>query len=49
MLWKGKRMRAYVVKPIDKVLPRQVVATFGRTHVHVTRQPAFFRSTHANQ
>jgi hypothetical protein len=44
MLWKGKRMRAYVVKPIDKVLPRHVIAALGRTHVHVTRQPAFFRA-----
>ena len=44
MLWKGKRMRAYVVKPIDKVLPRQVMASLGRPCVHVSTRPAFFRA-----
>jgi GR25 family glycosyltransferase involved in LPS biosynthesis len=44
MLWKGKRMRAYVVKPIDKVLPRQIIATLGRSCIHVTTRPAFFRA-----
>lgn len=44
MLWKGKRMRAYVVKPIDKVLPRQVMETLGRNSIHVSTRPAFFRA-----
>ena len=44
MLWKGKRMRTYVVKPIDKVMPRQIAATLGRRTIHVTRQPAMFRA-----
>lgn len=44
MLWKGKRMRTYTVKPIDKVMPRQIVALLGRSAVHVTRQPAMFRA-----
>lgn len=44
MLWKGKRMRTYVVKPIDKVMPRLIVAALGRSKVHVTRQPAMFRA-----
>lgn len=44
MLWKGKRMRAYVVKPVDKVLPRKVTASFGRSSIHVSARPAFFRA-----
>lgn len=45
ILWKGKRMRVYQVKPIDKVMPRQVIAAADtRTVVHVSRQPAFFRA-----
>ena len=44
ILWKGKRMRAYTVKPIDKVLPRQVMASLGRQCIHVTTCPAFFRA-----
>jgi GR25 family glycosyltransferase involved in LPS biosynthesis len=44
MLWKGKRMRCYIVKPIDKVLPRQVMDAYGREAIHVTRQPALFRA-----
>lgn len=44
MLWKGKRMRAYTVKPIDKVLPRQVMASLGRQCIHVTTCPSFFRA-----
>ena len=44
MVWKGKRMRTFLVKPIDKVMPRLLVAAFGKTKIHVTRQPAFFRA-----
>jgi GR25 family glycosyltransferase involved in LPS biosynthesis len=44
ILWKGKRMRHYVVKPIDKVMPRQIMSVTGRNAIHVTIQPAFFRA-----
>ena len=44
LLWKGKRMRAYIAKPVDKIIPRQIMATFGRDSIHVTAQPAFFRA-----
>lgn len=44
LLWKGKRMRCHVVKPIDKVLPRQIISLFGQQSVHVTTHPAFFRA-----
>jgi hypothetical protein len=44
MLWKGKKMRAYSVKPIDKILPRQTMAAFGKYSVHITTHPAFFRA-----
>ena len=44
MLWKGKRMRQYVAKPIDKVLPRTIAAAIGRDCIHVTGQPVFFRA-----
>lgn len=44
IVWKGKRMRQYIVKPIDKVMPRQITAAFSREHIHVTKKPAFFRA-----
>jgi len=44
MLWKGKRMRNYTVKPIDKILPRQTLANFGPGAVQITSRPAFFRA-----
>ena len=44
MLWKGKRMRCYSVKPIDKLLPRQTMAAFGRQSVHIPTHPTFFRA-----
>ena len=44
MLWKGKRMRFYSVKPIDKILPRQTIAAFGHHSVHISTHPAFFRA-----
>ena len=52
LLWKGKRMRYYVVKPVDKVMPRKIISAFsctkdafdGREHVHVATDPAFFRA-----
>jgi hypothetical protein len=44
MLWKGKRMRVYAVKPIDKILPRITQENFGPPSVHITTHPAFFRA-----
>lgn len=44
MLWKGKRMRNYAVKPIDKILPRQTLSKFGPTSVQISTHPAFFRA-----
>jgi hypothetical protein len=44
MLWKGKRMRVFSVKPIDKMLPRQTMAAFGKQSVHIATHPAFFRA-----
>jgi len=44
ILWKGKKMRQYLVKPIDKIIPRQVTAAFSRENIHVTNNPAFFRA-----
>ena len=52
LLWKGKRMRYYTVKPIDKVMPRKIMAALsetgtiddGRDFVHVATDPAFFRA-----
>lgn len=43
MLWKSKKMRAYKVKAIDKILPRHVRENFGRNSVHVTNKVAFVR------
>ncbi len=44
MVWKGKRMRNYAVKPIDKILPRQTLRKFGPTAVQISTHPAFFRA-----
>lgn len=44
ILWKGKRMRNYLVKPIDKILPRQTMTKFGPSAVQISSQPAFFRA-----
>jgi len=46
LLWKGKRMRCHLVKPIDKVLPRKIIAEFkeGRDCIHVGTHAAFFRA-----
>lgn len=34
LLWKGKRMRFYTVKPIDKVIPRRVLYAFTPSHIY---------------
>lgn len=52
LLWKSKRMRHHLVKPIDKVMPRKILAHFsssekeedGRDCIHVATDPAFFRA-----
>ncbi|KAL3924982.1 MAG: hypothetical protein SGILL_000706 [Bacillariaceae sp.] len=44
VLWKGKRMRHYLVKPIDKILPRQTMALMGPSSVQLATHPAFFRA-----
>lgn len=46
LLWKGKRMRCYQVKPVDKIIPRKVANYFseGYKHIHVATHPAFFRA-----
>ena len=44
LLWKGKRMRHYLVKPVDKIMPRLVAAKFGVDAVHVTTRPTVFRA-----
>jgi hypothetical protein len=44
LLWKGKRMRYYSVKPIDKVLPRRTIAIYGADSVHLATHPAVFRA-----
>ena len=44
IVWKGKRMRNYAVKPIDKILPRQTLSKFGPDAVQISTHPAFFRA-----
>jgi len=43
LVWKGKRMRAYLAKPIDKILPRHIKAEFGPSAVHLSDRVAFVR------
>lgn len=43
VLWKGKRMRCYLAKPIDKILPRHVETDFGPQSVHLPDKVAFVR------
>lgn len=42
MLWKGKRMRSFIAKPIDKILPRALIG--HNLPVIVSQKPAFFRA-----
>lgn len=42
MLWKGKRMRSYIAKPIDKILPRALIR--HNLSVIVAQRPSFFRA-----
>ena len=45
LLWKSKRMRYYHVKPIDKILPRQIRDHFeSAAAIQLSTHPAFFRA-----
>ncbi len=44
LMWKGKRMRAYQAKAIDKIIPRTVRETFGEPAVHLSNKVAFVRA-----
>ena len=44
LMWKSKRMRYYQVKPIDKIIPRQIRSHFGPASVQLATHPAFFRA-----
>jgi len=44
LLWKSKRARYYSVKPVDKILPRQVMSLFGKASLRISSHPAFFRA-----
>jgi hypothetical protein len=43
LMWKGKKMRAYRAKPIDKILPRHVKSEYEPSAVHVPSKVAFVR------
>jgi len=44
LMWKGKRMRAYQAKPIDKILPRHVKTEFSPFNIHIPNKVAFVRA-----
>jgi len=44
LMWKGKRMRAYQAKPIDKILPRHVKTEFSPFNIHIPKKVAFVRA-----
>jgi hypothetical protein len=44
LMWKSKRARYYTVKPIDKVIPRQIMSRFGQTSIQIATHPTFFRA-----
>mmetsp|Transcript_19295 Transcript_19295/g.46602 ORF Transcript_19295/g.46602 Transcript_19295/m.46602 type:complete len:526 (+) Transcript_19295:184-1761(+) len=44
MLWRGRRMKIYTVKPIDKIVPRQMLSLMGPEAVQISTRPAFFRA-----
>ena len=43
LMWKGKKMRAYKAKPIDKILPRHIKSEYNSSTVHVPSKVAFVR------
>eukprot|EP00586_Coscinodiscus_wailesii_P011694 CAMPEP_0172511342 /NCGR_PEP_ID=MMETSP1066-20121228/235600_1 /TAXON_ID=671091 /ORGANISM="Coscinodiscus wailesii, Strain CCMP2513" /LENGTH=367 /DNA_ID=CAMNT_0013290663 /DNA_START=187 /DNA_END=1287 /DNA_ORIENTATION=- len=44
LMWRGKRMKCYRAKPIDKVLPRRVGSVCGEGSVVLSLRPCFFRA-----
>jgi hypothetical protein len=42
MLWRSKKMKNYLVKPIDKVMPRRVYE--AKLKVVIAKKPLFFRA-----
>eukprot|EP00980_Cylindrotheca_fusiformis_P015450 scaffold4343_cov144-Cylindrotheca_fusiformis.AAC.28 len=44
LLFRGNRARYYFVKPIDKILPRQIAAKYGPESVQLSTHPAFYRA-----
>eukprot|EP00986_Skeletonema_menzelii_P015483 scaffold11881_cov149-Skeletonema_menzelii.AAC.10 len=43
LMWKGKRMRAFQAKAIDKIIPRTVREVFGEMSVHLSDKVGFVR------
>lgn len=43
LMWKGKRMRAFQAKAIDKIIPRTVREVYGEMSVHLSDKVAFVR------
>jgi predicted nicotinamide N-methyase len=43
LMWKGKRMRAFHAKAIDKIIPRTVREIYGERSVHLSDKVAFVR------
>ena len=43
LMWKGKRMRAFQAKAIDKIIPRSVREIYGEMSVHLSDRVAFVR------
>ena len=44
MMWKGKRMRHFSAKPVDKIIPRRTIDKYGAESVHLSTHPAVFRA-----
>lgn len=44
LMWKTNRSRYYSVKPVDKILPRQIMNRFGQDSVQLSSHPAFYRA-----
>ncbi len=44
LMWKGKRMRAFQAKAIDKIIPRTVREVYGEMSVHLSDKVAFVRA-----
>lgn len=42
VMWKGKRMKTYRIKPIDKIVPRR--AHEAEMDVRIASKPVFFRA-----